>query len=120
MLLSYKDDMTLADGFRSEIDFEIEMTGADGFNLVVLNVYKDHRPHHLSSFHVLDATISNLLMSLQSVNATYAPRRDSVDVQNELIKIPLSVIWSYLISMLILKKERVICNGNERLEEAVS
>ena len=56
--------MTLADGFRSEMDFEIKMAGAVGFNFVVLDVYEDHRPHHLSSCHVLDARISNLLMSL--------------------------------------------------------
>ena len=54
-------------------------------------------------------------LSLQSVNAMYAPRRDSVDDQNEIIKITLSVIRSYLLSMLILKKERVICNANEGL-----
>ena len=36
----------------------------------------------------------------------YAPRRDSVGVQDEVIKITLSVVWSYLISMLILEKEK--------------
>ena len=38
MLLSTADDMTLADGSRRQIDFEIKMTGAVGFNFVVLDV----------------------------------------------------------------------------------
>lgn len=35
---STADDMTLADGFRSQIDIETKMTGAVGFNFVTLDV----------------------------------------------------------------------------------